>query len=501
MAASSELSSLRIERVARPPTKVRRGRWWQWPLLVLGLLLLIGACRTFLVVPQVTVAPAVRTSIQADGTGWGELTAAGYIVADRRSTVSAKYTTRLARLLAREATVVEKGQLLAELDHRELDAMIVEAEADVARARAGIEQALANVLQAEAQAAQARDGALQATAELAAAEAAIQTAEAVQAEAQAALDDAGRRQRIEEALVKTGSLEATRADDRRTEIRLTQARATAAEQGRREAVARAAASRARVAGADGAIRAADAQANARRAARGSADAALLAAQARVETLRARLDDHFIRAPFAGVVTERIAEEGEIVAPVSVGGTQAKGAIVTVIESASLQAEVEVTESHLARVKPGGRARLTVDALPGEIFPGTVQRILPLVDRGKATVKTRVDFRAVDPRFLLDMAVRVRFLPPEAPAGAEEGLIPDPLAVPSAAVVARGGQSWVWIVTGDRAYRTAVTTGAVRDGRTEIAGGLDEGAAVVVAGVGALRRDGQRVKVHRAEGRR
>ena len=502
MPDATELSSLRIERVSRRPSAGnRRWRWWHWLVLVAVLLLSVGACRVFLIPPEVGVAAAVRGSIQGEGTTWSELTAAGYIVADRQSTVSAKYTTRLARLLVREAAVVEKGQLLAELDHRDLDASIAQAEAEVARAQAGVEQAQANVLQAEAQAAQARDGTVQAEAELAATEAAVQTSSAIQAEAQATLDDANRRQRIDEALVKTGAVEATRADDRRTEVLLARARLNAAEQGRREALARTAAAKARAAAADGAVKAAEAQINAARSAQAAATAAVQAAQAHVATLRAQLDDHYIRAPFAGVITERIAEEGEIVAPVSIGGTQAKGAIVTVIESASLQAEVDVTESHLSRVKPGGRARITVDAFAGEVFPGVVQRILPLVDRGKATVKARIDFRKVDPRFLIDMAVRVRFLPPDAPAGAEAGLVPDPLVVPAAAVVSTGGQSWVWTVTGDRARRQAVRTGAARDGRLEITDGLEEGATVVVDGVGALRRDGQRVRARRPEGAR
>ncbi|OGR08853.1 MAG: hypothetical protein A3K53_05190 [Deltaproteobacteria bacterium RIFOXYB2_FULL_66_7] len=300
------------------------------------------------------------------------------------------------------------------------------------------------------------------------------------------MDDATRRLHIDETLVKAQAAEANRVDDRRTEVNLAQARVTAAEQTRVETEAR--------------VGVAVAQVGAAKAARVSTDAALLAARARLETLRARLEDHFVRAPFAGVVTERIAEEGEIVAPVSIGGTQAKGAIVTVIESASMQAEVDVAERHLARVKPGGRARITVDAFPGEVFPGSVQRILPLVDRGKATVKARGDFRKVDPRFLPNMAVRVRFLPPDAPAGAEEGLVPDPLLVPTAAVVTRDSQPGVWTVDGDRVRHVPVKTGATRGDQIEITEGLAEGATVVVKGVAALRRDGQRIRVRQTEGR-
>jgi RND family efflux transporter MFP subunit len=501
MADSAELTALRIDRGARPPPSARRGRWWRWPALIV-LLVAVGPLVVFLLLPpRVTVASAARSGLGDGDPAWAELSAAGYIVADRQSTVAAKYTTRIARLLVREAAVVAKDQLLAELDHRELDTMVIEGEAEVARSQALIAQAEAANAQAEAQVVQAREASTQATAEVAAGEAAVQTAAARQAEAQVTLEDASRRQRIDALLLKSGSIEANRADDRETEVRLAQARLTAAELAAKEAVARVAVAQARAAGSESGIKAAAAQANATRAAQAAAAAVLQGAQARVQTLRARLDDHFIRAPFAGVVTERIAEEGEIVAPLSVGGTQAKGAIVTVVESASLQAEVDVAESHLARIKPGGRARISVDALPAEVFPGSVQRILPRVDRGKATVKVRVEFRAIDPRFLTDMAVRVKFLPPGAPAGAEESALPDPISVPAAAVVTAAGQTAVWTVTGNRVRRVPVTVGVRRDARIEISAGLDEGAVLVIEGAAALRRDGQRVRVQRPEGGR
>ena len=501
MADSAELTSLRIDRGARPPLPARRRRRWRWLALAAILLAVLLLGLAFLVPPRVTVTSATRSGLLGGDPAWAELNAAGYIVADRQSTVAAKYTTRIARLLVREAAVVEKDQLLAELDHRELDAMLVEAEAEVARAQAAVEQAQAGSAQAEAWLAQAQDGIPQAAAEVTAGEAAVQTAAARQAEAQIMLDDASRRQRIDTVLLQSGTIEANRADDRQTEVRLGQARLTAAEQAAKEALARVGVAKARAAGSASAVRVAAAQATSARAGQSAAAAALQAAQARVQTLRARLDDHYLRAPFAGVVTERIAEEGEIVAPLSVGGTQAKGAIVTVVESASLQAEVDVAETHLPRIKAGGRARISVDALPGEVFPGKVQRLLPRVDRAKATVKVRVEFRAIDPRFLTDMAVRVKFLPPEAPAGAEENSQPDPISVPAAALVTHAGQSCVWTLSGNRVQRVPVTVGARHGDRVGISAGLEEGAAVVAEGAAALRRDGQRVRPQRLEGSR
>ena len=111
-----------------------------------------------------------------------------------------------------------------------------------------------------------------------------------------------------------------------------------------------------------------------------------------------------------MVTEKAAEVGEIVAPISIGGSMARGSIVTIADWASLQAEVDVAEAQLGRVKPGQRAAITVDAIPGRVFPGKLRRVLPRADRSKATVKVRVDFLARDRQAVLpEMGLRVRFL--------------------------------------------------------------------------------------------
>ena len=158
-----------------------------------------------------------------------------------------------------------------------------------------------------------------------------------------------------------------------------------------------------------------------RAAVAGAKARQRTAAARVKVLESQRDERFIRSPFDGMVTEKAAEVGEIVAPISVGGSMARGSIVTIADWASLQAEVDVAEAQLGRVKAGQRAAITVDAIPGKMFPGKVRRILPRADRSKATVKVRVDFLARDEQAVLpEMGVRVRFLPDNAPAGVETG---------------------------------------------------------------------------------
>ncbi|MBF0502893.1 MAG: efflux RND transporter periplasmic adaptor subunit [Candidatus Riflebacteria bacterium] len=490
----TELSGLQIERHQH---RIAPGRRWVGRYWVLLLIVVLAAffCANFILErPEVTVKPAVRASLSEDG-AWGELNATGYIVADRQSTVAAKYTARLARLNVREAAEVKEGDVLAELDHRELDAMIGEAEADVSRTAAAIHQAEAGVANADAQLAQANQGVVQSDLEILAAEAAVRGSDAQIDELRIALEDAVRRQGIDGKLLKARLIEANSADDRQTEVGLNKARLIAAQQKKLETEKSVPVAKARAAAARNGVQVAEAQIKAAQAGLETAQAVNQASLARVKTLNAQREDYFVKAPFDGVISERIAEQGEIVAPVSIGGTQAKGAIVTVVDRASLQAEVDAAEGFLERVKVGGRVRLTVDAFPKECFPGTVQRILPMVDRGKATVKVRVDFRKIDPRFLPDMGVRGKFLRPDAPPGAEDGLASDPLLVPVNAVIQLNGQSMVWCTQSERVKRFTVKTGARHGELIEILEGLSDGAIVVVQGASQLSRDDQNVRVN------
>lgn len=495
MTTANDLSALRIERHEKHLTPARSWSRRTWAFLIGGALFLGFGASAFMGQPEVRVKPAVRASL-AEGGAWGELNATGYIVADRQSTVAAKYTSRLAKLHVREAAEVKEGQVLAELDHRELDAMIAETEAEARRAESVALQAEAAIANAEAQAAQAKQLLAQAELEIPAAEASVRAASALVDEAEASVNDAIRRQAIDGKLVQAKLIELNRADDRLTEVKLVQARLTAARQRKAESEKSVPVAKARASAARSGVDAAEAMIRSARAAHEAAKAAHASAQARVKTLQTQREDYFVRSPFDGVVSERIAEQGEMVAPLSIGGTQAKGAIVTVVDRASLQAELDVAEGFLEKIKPAGRVRLTVDAFPKEVFPGAVQRILPMVDRGKATVKVRVDFAKIDPRFLPDMGIRGKFLGPDAPAGTEAGLTQDPLLVPTSAIITRAGIPIVWTVANDRAGPVPVKTGATRGDRIEILDGLSDGAMVVVQGATALSGENSPVKVLR-----
>lgn len=467
MTSAGGLAALKIDRSRNR----RRVSPWVWVVLVVvfaGAVLSPRLMRA-LQVAEVSVAPAVRISAAAGepADGSPELTAAGYVVADRQSVLAAKFTGRLAKLNVAEADFVKKGTIVAELDHSELDATIAQAEAEVGEAAAEVKRLTELAVQAEA--------------ELAAAESPVQTLVAENKQYEIQLADAKRRLERDEKLAASAAVGASEVDDRRTEVRTMEAKIAWTQQRKHEAQQH--------------VAVVEAQAAAARAAVASAEARQKTAAARVRVLESQRDESFIRSPFDGMVTEKAAEVGEIVAPISIGGSMARGSIVTIADWASLQAEVDVAEAQLGRVKAGQRAAITVDAIPGKVFPGKVRRILPRADRSKATVKVRVDFLARDEqRVLPEMGVRVRFLPDTAPPGVETGAVPDKIVVPKAAVETGQGSSFVWVVNEDVARKQAVQVGANTGERIEITRGLKAGDKVVVRGAERLSGDTAQVRV-------
>jgi RND family efflux transporter MFP subunit len=466
MVSSDGLAALRIDRSRR-----RRVRSWVviLPLAVLAVVLLAPRLLRELRRAGVTVAPAVRISAATGEPldGSPELTAAGYVVADRQSVLAAKFTGRLAKLNVSEAEFVKKGQIVAELDHRELDAMVAQAEAEVAEAAAEVQRLSGLAAQAEAQ--------------LTAAKAPVETFDAENKQYEILLADAQRRLVLHERLAARNAASTSEVDDRRTEVLAMQAKIAWTRLRRREAEQN--------------IVVAESQAAAAHAAVVAAEARQRSAAARVDALERQREESSIRAPFDGMVTEKAAEVGEIVAPISIGGSMARGSIVTIADWASLQAEVDVAEAQLARVQPGQRAAISVDAIPGKVFPGKVRRILPRADRSKATVKVRVDFLARDERAVLpDMGVRVKLLADSAPPGVETGTIRDKIVVPQAAVQSGQDGSFVWVVNDDVAHKRAVQVGANSGPQTEITSGLSAGDQVVVRGAERLSGDTAKVRL-------
>ncbi len=222
-----------------------------------------------------------------------------------------------------------------------------------------------------------------------------------------------------------------------------------------------------------------------------ATAARLAAQeaqrnvaASALALRERdLADIEIRAPFAGVVISKDAQPGEIVSPISAGGGFTRTGIATIVDMDSREIEVDVNEAFINRVSSGQRVEATLDAYPDAPMAARVINIVPTADRQKATVRVRIAFDELDPRILPDMGIKVRFLDDDSETNAQNS---PRIRVASDALVRAGDDTYVWLVSGDRVERRAVTAGRERDGNTEIIAGLRGGEELVAPPVEGLR---------------
>ena len=215
-----------------------------------------------------------------------------------------------------------------------------------------------------------------------------------------------------------------------------------------------------------------------------------AAQAAVAIAEQDVENCTVRAPFAGIAVSKDAQVGEMVSPVSAGGGFTRTGISTIVDMASLEIEVDVNESYIARVRPGQRVEATLDAYPDWRMPASVRTVIPTADRQKATVKVRISFAALDPRILPDMGVKVAFLTEQASGEAEPAAR---TLLPRAAIRNEDGQTVVYLVSNGRTERRAVRTGAARGDEVEVVAGVTGGETVVVSGPPGLK-DRQRVKV-------
>ena len=133
------------------------------------------------------------------------------------------------------------------------------------------------------------------------------------------------------------------------------------------------------------------------------------AEARLALAQRNLDDTVVRAPFAGIVTVKAAQEGEMVSPMSAGGGFTRTGIGTIVDMSSLEVEVDVSENFINRVVPQQPVTVRLNAYPDWSIPARVIAIIPTADRAKATVKVRVGFDVGDARILPEMGARVAFL--------------------------------------------------------------------------------------------
>ncbi|MDH7452652.1 efflux RND transporter periplasmic adaptor subunit [Luteimonas composti] len=174
------------------------------------------------------------------------------------------------------------------------------------------------------------------------------------------------------------------------------------------------------------------------------------------------------APISGVIASRDIKAGNFV--------QINSPIFRIVDTARLEATLNVPEREITKLRAGQAVELTVDALPGRRFAGEVDRVSPVVDTGSGTFRVVASF-AGDGDLQAGMFSRVAIRYDQRE---------DALVLPRRALLEDGGEPAVFAVRDGKAARVPLELGYSDGGWVEVRKGLAEGDAVVVAGKAALR---------------
>ncbi|WLT30622.1 efflux RND transporter periplasmic adaptor subunit [Geothrix sp. PMB-07] len=214
----------------------------------------------------------------------------------------------------------------------------------------------------------------------------------------------------------------------------------------------------------------------------------LTLEAQLAYQNALLDSMELKAPFSGVVTQKLSEVGETVAPGSAGGANAINAILVMADFDTLEVEVEVNEASIAKLSKGMPAEVRVDALDGQgprsVLKGRLREIYPSSNRQKAVVIVRVAFVDKDPLLVPDMGAKVTFL---GDAFAQEVVV-----LGREQVKKYEGKTFAWVVENGLAVQKFVTVKAENPIGLEVSG-LAKDAQLIVAPPDSLK-PGAKVKV-------
>ena len=254
--------------------------------------------------------------------------------------IATKRPGRIGKVLAQEGDMVEPGQVLVEMDVRDLQAELKQAEAEVRRAVEGRRQAVAGVAQKQSD---------------------IQQALAAVSQRESELKWAEREYERSRELLKRELISRQQFDEDQTK-ELTAEAALAMEQARKQT-------------ADAALKAAEFQVN-------QGEAAIEAARAAIERIKTDIDDSRIAAPILGRVLYRLAEPGEVLG--------AGGKVLTVLGLTDVYMTIFLPTALAGQLNIGAEARIVLDAAPQVVIPATVSFVAPRSQFTPREVETKTE---------------------------------------------------------------------------------------------------------------
>lgn len=223
-----------------------------------------------------------------------------------------------------------------------------------------------------------------------------------------------------------------------------------------------------------------------------AEAALSQSKASLSLAEANFQNTVIRAPFAGVVVKKMAEVGESVAPIPPGVnlSTSSGAIVGIADMTTLEAEADVSETNIAKLRRNQPAQISLDAIPDHTYRAVLRQVIPTADRTKATIMVKVRLLEKDENLRPEMSAKITFL---ESAKKSPGSASPIITVPKDALVTGNGTTAVFIVDSQKkVHLVPVSIGGEAQGEAIIADGLAGTEALVLRPPSTLK-DGDTVK--------
>jgi membrane fusion protein (multidrug efflux system) len=190
----------------------------------------------------------------------------------------------------------------------------------------------------------------------------------------------------------------------------------------------------------------------------------------------KFDYTSIRAPFKGVVTERMVKFGNMV--------QEKQQIFRIADFDPLLAVIHVPEREMSKLRIGFPAYLTADAFPGCRFTGKIVRISPVVNAKTGTFKVTLEVNDTTDKLKPGLFTRVHIV---------YDTHEDALLVPRAGIYSEDDVSWVYVVRNGGAFKRRVKVGYRNSSHVEVLSGLEADNVIVTSGLGGLK-DGAVVEV-------
>jgi RND family efflux transporter MFP subunit len=202
--------------------------------------------------------------------------------------------------------------------------------------------------------------------------------------------------------------------------------------------------------------------------------ALQAARARVALAQKAVADTVVRAPFAGLVAERLATTGDYVT---------KGLKVAVVMRVNpLRVQLTVPEQFVSAIAVGAPVNFEVDAYAGKEFTGKIRFVSPALEANQRALTVEAVVANPDRELKPGLFATARIEQPKrTPA----------VLVPASAIQTTGGTSRVFIVNGDHVEERIVTVGQTVDAQVEVSSGLKAGERVATTNVAQLT-DGAKV---------